>query len=198
MPGLGHVGEGHCEVSQLNSFSSILFLTIGLSLLSKAPSAYAHGALVEVTPTAVEIKAAFDTGEPMDNAQVRVYSPADLETPAIVGETDSEGRFVFSPDASLSAADGLWEVVVRKAGHGQATSFELGNGILQTATDPSTGSSAGGLAATQSGFTPQRWISMAAIIWGFVGTALYFKARTKPTADGYEKPVDSRTVVAAS
>jgi len=172
---------------------------MGLSLLSKAPGAYAHGALVEVAPAAVEIKAAFDTGEPMDNAQVRVYSPADLETPAIVGETDGEGRFVFSPDASLSAADGRWEVMVRKAGHGHATSFELGNGVLQTANGSSTGS----LAASQSRFTPQHWISVAAIIWGFVGTALYFKARTfktrtKPTADGYENPVESRPVAVAS
>jgi len=175
--------------SQLN-FSSILFLAIGLSLLPKAPSAYAHGALVEVTPAAVEVKAAFDTGEPMDNAQVRVYSPADLEMPAIVGETDSEGRFVFSPDASLSAVDGRWEVMVRKAGHGHTTSFELGDGVLQTET--------GSLATSQSRFTPQHWISVAAIIWGFVGTALYFKARAKPTADRYESSVESRPIAVAS
>lgn len=179
---------------QLNSFSSIVFLAIGLSLLSKVPGAYAHGALVEVNPATVEIKAAFDTGEPMDNAQVRVYSPADLEMPVIVGETDSEGKFVFSPDTSLSAAEGRWEVMVRKAGHGQTTSFELGNGVLQTTIDPYTDS----LAASQSRFTPQHWISVAAIIWGFVGTALYFKARAKPTANRYEDSVESRPVAVAS
>ncbi len=187
---------------QLNSFSSILFLVIGLSLLWKVPRAYAHGALVEINPASIEVKAAFDTGEPMDNAQVRVYSPADLEMPAIVGETDGEGRFVFSPDAGQSAAEGRWEVVVRKAGHGHTTGFELENGVLQMATGPSGDPSAGLLAAPQSSFTPQRWISMAAIIWGFVGTALYFKARTlkatKLTTDRYENPVDNRPIVVTS
>ncbi|MEM8502790.1 MAG: carboxypeptidase regulatory-like domain-containing protein [Cyanobacteria bacterium P01_D01_bin.1] len=178
---------------QLNSAVSVLFLTIGLSLLSKAPVAQAHGAVVEVNPAAVEIRAAFDTGEPMSDAQVAVYAPTDPEMPVAVGQTDGEGRFVFSPDATAateSLADGRWEVTVRKAGHGQTAYFELGNGILRPASDPSV---------AQSRFDMQHWISIAAIIWGFIGTALYFKSRSKPTAgDQAANRANGHTVAVAS
>lgn len=151
----------------------MLLLSVCLLVLSKIPNAQAHGAVVEVNPASVEIKAVFDTGEPMSDAQVLVYSPADLSTPVASGQTDSEGRFLFSPELDQVAAEsenGRWEVTVRKAGHGQATTFDLGEGVLQTvATGPS--------AASSSRFVAQQWISIAAIIWGFVGTALYFKAR---------------------
>ncbi|EDX85896.1 hypothetical protein S7335_3599 [Synechococcus sp. PCC 7335] len=150
----------------------MLLLTVG-SVLSRGPSAQAHGAVVEVNPASVEIKAVFDTGEPMSDAQVLVYSPTDLSTPVASGQTDSEGRFLFSPEPDQAVAEsqsGRWEVTVRKAGHGQVTTFELGKGVLQpVGTDPSTGRS--------PQFATQQWISIAAIIWGFVGTALFFKAR---------------------
>ncbi|MGB3788377.1 MAG: hypothetical protein WA949_10225 [Phormidesmis sp.] len=155
-------------------------MTFGLSLLLKVPSAQAHGAVVEVGPATVEIKAAFDTGEPMSDAQVLIYSPADVETPWAKGQTDGEGRFVFSPDPSLTGDDavenGRWEVTVRKAGHGQTTSFMVGNGALQA---PSGGTAA----PSQSRFTLQHWISVGAIIWGFLGTALYFKAKAEQSAE---------------
>ncbi|MBE9061336.1 carboxypeptidase-like regulatory domain-containing protein [cf. Phormidesmis sp. LEGE 11477] len=171
------------RTDRLKSLAAVLCLsvglTVGLSVLLKVPSAQAHGAVVEVNPAAVEIEATFDTGEPMSDAQVLVYSPADLSTPVVSGQTDSEGRFFFSPDPSLIAAgseSGRWEVTVRKAGHGQATSFELGNGGVQTvATDGANGS--------LSRLGLQQWISMAAIIWGFVGTALFFKANAQKTHD---------------
>ena len=167
-------------------------LTVGLSVLPDIPKAQAHGAVVEVNPASVEIKAAFDTGEPMSEAQVLLYSPTDLSTPVVKGQTDSEGRFLFSPDPDLiadltakGAEDGRWEVTVRKAGHGQVTTFGLGNGILQTATDSSTG-----LAVKSSNrFTYQQWISMAAIIWGFVGTALYFRARAYAKTTNTKPPI---------
>ncbi len=160
-------------------FLGTVLLTSGLLICSKTPSAQAHGAVVEVNPASVEIKAAFDTGEPMSNAQVLIYSPADVATPVVKGQTDSEGRFLFSPDPDLVAAgaaeNGRWEVTVRKAGHGQATNFELGDGILQRAA---TGSPT----ASSARFTPQHWLSLAAVVWGFVGTALYFKANAKQSA----------------
>ncbi len=174
--------------NQLNSLVSkslvsIASLTVGLSLLLKAPSAQAHGAVVEVTPAAVEIKAAFDTGEPMSDAQVLIFSPADVETPWAKGQTDSEGRFVFSPDPAAgedAVESGRWEVTVRKAGHGQTTSFMVGDGVLQ---ESFSGAASGTAVASQSRFTLQHWVSVGAIIWGFVGTALYFKAKASQAKD---------------
>lgn len=135
---------------------------------SAAP-ARAHGAKIEVLPQSIEIVATFDTGEPMDNAQVAVYAPDTPDTPWQTGQTDSEGRFSFAPDTDLS--EGLWEVTVRKAGHGQMTSFSLGDGIGSgaIATFPQT-------PAAQS--SVQKWVSIAAVIWGFLGTALFFSRKT--------------------
>ncbi|MEM9089682.1 MAG: carboxypeptidase-like regulatory domain-containing protein [Cyanobacteria bacterium P01_F01_bin.53] len=142
-------------------------LTAALWVHSAGP-AQAHGAKIEVLPQAVEIIAAFETGEPMDNAQVAVYAPDRLDTPWQTGQTDSEGRFSFAPDTDL--ADGLWEVTVRKAGHGQTKSFSLGGDVdsrtIATATQAST---------TQSAV--QKWSSIVAVIWGFIGTALFFSRK---------------------
>lgn len=98
----------------------------------------------------------------MANAQVLIYAPTDLETPWKKGETDAEGRFSFLPAAEV---DGQWEVTVRKAGHGGNTTFSLGE-------------STGFLAASTPTESPaQRWGTIAAVIWGFVGTALFFSSR---------------------
>ncbi|MEL7353716.1 MAG: carboxypeptidase-like regulatory domain-containing protein [Cyanobacteria bacterium P01_A01_bin.116] len=179
----------------------VVGLTAALWVHSATPT-QAHGAKIEVLPQAVEIIATFDTGEPMDNAQVAVYAPDTPETPWRTGQTDSEGRFSFTPDTGV--AGGLWEVTVRKAGHGQTTSFSLGENEAALASEAST---------TQ--LTVQKWISMAAIIWGFIGTALFFsnkahkgnghlKSTGKPTLEPAVEPaldsartVDNQVTVAA-
>ena len=148
-------------------------LAAALWVYSAAPT-QAHGAKIEVFPQAVEIIATFDTGEPMDNAQVAVYAPDTPDAPWQTGQTDSEGRFSFTPDAGI--AGGLWEVTVRKAGHGQTTSFSLGEAVDSRAASAQ-------LAIAQSAV--QKWFSMAAIIWGFVGTALFFSRKTRK--DGHSK-----------
>ncbi|MEM6450024.1 MAG: carboxypeptidase-like regulatory domain-containing protein [Cyanobacteria bacterium P01_D01_bin.105] len=118
----------------------------------------AHGAQIEVLQhPAIEIVATFDTGAPMANAQVAVYAPNALETPWKTGRTDNEGRFSFMPDV----AEGTWEVTVRKAGHGQTTTFALSAASDARAPDANVPA-------------PRQWLSMAAVVWGFIGTALYF------------------------
>lgn len=171
-------------------------LGAGIWAGSAAPT-QAHGAKIEVLPQAVEIVATFDTGEPMDNAQVGVYAPDMPNTPWQTGQTDSEGRFSFTPDADMG---GLWEVTVRKAGHGQTTSFALGGEAGTRAITTSTQSP-----ATQSAV--QKWLSMGGIVWGFVGTALYFsnktrrgKSTTQPAVEpalGSAQTGDSRAAVEA-
>ncbi|MEO0769186.1 MAG: carboxypeptidase-like regulatory domain-containing protein [Cyanobacteria bacterium J06649_4] len=150
---------------------------IGITISGSAQMARAHGANIEVNPASVEIKATFDTGEPMAEAQVLIYSPSTLSTPWSSGETDNTGRFVFTPDA---AEPGTWEVTVRKAGHGHTTAFEIGEDA--SASSPSS-----------TAPTAQRWISMAAIVWGFVGTALFFSSRTSSKRASTSSDKASRT-----
>ncbi len=146
--------------------------------LSHGRAAYAHGTAIEVLPTAVEIRATFDDGEPMPNAQVLIYSPSDPETPWQKGETDAEGKYLFAPEAENP---GDWEVTVRKAGHGGTTTFAVDNEGVQSITG------AGNVADAPA---VQKWVSMAAIIWGFVGTALFF---SRKASTGSPSPAQTST-----
>jgi len=120
----------------------------------------AHGAHIQSrTTAAVEIQASYDTGEPMAEAQVRVYSPEDPQTPVFSGVTDNSGKFVFVP-----TQPGDWEISVRQAGHGDiaVVPVEAGGTIAEEFTNPS------GLNSLQ------RVIVAGAVTWGCVGTALFF------------------------
>jgi len=137
----------------------ILALTIGLVL---PITVYAHGARIEYTvSTTIDIVASYDSGEPMAGAQVAVYAPDDPTTPRLTGVCDDEGRFSFTPDSS---EPGTWDVQVRQAGHGDIVRIPIG------------GSSEG--SGSAGGYTPLQIILMAAcVIWGSIGTALYFLRR---------------------
>ena len=137
----------------------IFVLILGLVLPIKA---LAHGAKIEYTvDMMIEIVAAYDDGQPMAGGQVAVYAPDDLSTPWLIGVCDDEGRFSFTPDTSKP---GTWDVQVRKAGHGDIVHIPIGEGAVGT----------GGA----GGYTPLQIILMAAcVIWGSVGTALYFSRR---------------------
>lgn len=133
-----------------------------LFLSSYTPAANAHGALIEVTQKSVEVSATFEDGKPMANAQVMVYAPDDLQTPWKQGETDEQGRYQFVPTAEKP---GDWEVIVSQAGHGGIAYFEVnesGDTISQGARPTSPA---------------QKWGTIAAVVWGFVGTALFFSSR---------------------
>ena len=143
--------------------------------------ALAHGAHIQSrTTSAIEIKASYDNGEPMAEAQVQVYSPEDPQTPLFTGITDKDGEFVFVPDQP-----GDWEVSVRQAGHGdiavipvetgstevsdteEADSIEVNNTEIPLTIAEDFSSS-----ATLSPL--QRTVIAGAVTWGFVGTALFF------------------------
>ena len=142
----------------------VMLLTVAL-----AGTVHAHGAEIEYTlSTAVELVATYDTGEPMAGGQVTVYAPDDPATPWLTGECDEEGRFVFTPDPGTP---GTWDVQVRQAGHGDIVHIAIGEGVA--------GSGGGGLSVAQI-------VLMAVcVVWGFVGTALFFVSRkpTLPEAD---------------
>jgi nickel transport protein len=113
--------------------------------------------------------ATYDTGEPLAGGQVTVYAPDDPTAPWLTGACDDEGRFVFTPDPDKP---GTWDVQVRQAGHGDIVHIPIGAGVT---------SSGGG------GFSPAQIVLMAAcVVWGFVGTALFFsrRNRTSPKEPG--------------
>lgn len=136
-------------------------LALGLLVPVKA---YAHGAHIEYSSNvAIEIVAKYDTGSPMGGAQVVVYAPDDTTTPWLTGVCDDEGRFSFVPDTSKP---GTWDVQVRQAGHGDIIHIPVG----ETAT---TTAGPGGYSYLQIG------VMAACVVWGSVGTALYFSRRRK-------------------
>ena len=144
-------------------------LLVMLLTVAFAGTVHAHGAEIEYTlSTAVELVATYDTGEPMAGGQVTVYAPDDPATPWLIGVCDDEGRFAFTPDPGKP---GTWDVQVRQAGHGDMVHIAIGEGAADS----------GG-----AGFSAAQIMLMAAcVVWGFVGTALFFvsRNRTLPEAD---------------
>lgn len=140
-------------------------LLLCASLLLTALPVLAHGARViwEVQGDSVHISASFDDGTPMNDAQVTVFSAAAPSVPFTTGITDEYGVFVFLPDLESSYD---WDVQVRKAGHGDIVHFSL-DGSTDTRID-------------QGAFTTLQIILMSmCVVWGFVGTALFFTSKRK-------------------
>jgi len=136
---------------------SVLVLGLGLSI-----EAFAHGAKIDYTAsTTIELVAAYDDGEPMSGAQVVIYAPDDPSTPWLTGVCDDEGRFSFTPDTSKP---GIWDVKVRQAGHGDIVHIPIGESAV-------TAGGIGGYTTLQIG------LMAACVVWGSVGTALYFWRR---------------------
>lgn len=130
--------------------------------MSLPVAAFAHGVDINYqNKTAVEIVAKFDTGQPVSEGQVTVYAPDNPAEPWITGKTDENGRYVFTPDP---AKPGTWDVQVRLAGHGGVVHVPVGGD--NTAAFGSTGYG-----------TMQIVLMSACVIWGFIGTALYFGRR---------------------
>lgn len=143
----------------------ILFLILFLIGIM-APKASAHGVSLSYDSSeGVEVTAEYDNGEPVSEGQVSVYSPDELSETWSTGTCDDEGKFFFVPDTEIP---GTWQVKVRKAGHGGIINIEVEEGAVES----------GG----STGFSVLQIVIMSlAVIWGFVGTGLYF-ARRKDNA----------------
>lgn len=173
------------------NYPRVLLLAAWGSLVAVAPM-FAHGAKIDYQPiNGIVIQARYDSGEPMSAAQVNVYTPDNPNEPWQTGTTDDEGRFVFTPDPSRP---GNWEVMVRQAGHGDIVVVPVAGNLaaVDSAGEDSTAGTTEGTTegAGESGDTdgpamlahadsPRTagvplWVSMAAMVWGFVGTALFF------------------------
>ena len=140
---------------------------IGVLVLSLVlpTEALAHGVNIEYTSDIeITIIAKYDSGTPMAGAQVMVYAPDEPSTPWLTGVCDDEGRFSFTPDTSQP---GTWDVQVRLAGHGGMVHISVGEGTAATS---------GGI----GGYSYLQIALMAAcVIWGSIGTALYFRRRRR-------------------
>ena len=134
-------------------------LVLGLLLPAEA---LAHGVNIQYSSDIeITIVASYDSGGPMAGAQVTVYAPDDPSTPWLTGVCDDEGRFSFTPDSSIP---GTWDVQVRLAGHGGMIHIPVGEGTAGSG-------GVGGYSYLQIG------LMAACVIWGNIGTALYFRRR---------------------
>lgn len=148
----------------------LVLWAVGMLLLLPATVATAHGVTVEhsVAQTAVvSFTATYDSGEPMAGAQVAIFAPDDPLTPWQTGTCDATGSYRFVPDPALV---GTWEVQVRQAGHGTTAYIAVG----EAAASPTASS----LQGESAGYTPLQLVAMGgAVVWGCVGTALFFARR---------------------
>lgn len=146
----------------------LLFLLLGSGL---SQPVLAHGANIDYKQTsAIEIRATYDDGTPMSKAQAVIYAPNDPTTPWLKGVTDESGKFTFVPDPNLS---GNWDIKVRQAGHGDLISIPLEQN--KTADSSPAKSNSGLNAANTMNYSlGQKWLMAIAIVWGFIGTALFF------------------------
>ncbi len=168
------------------------------SVLGLTKPAIAHGIVLRHQQTqAIQISASYDSGEPMANAQVIVFSPKNPSTPFLTSTADSQGKFAFVPDQS-----GTWQVQVRQAGHGdilivnvaptpvaQSAAESAPSPAPDTALDaaaPKAEATATAIAASpttpdlspsnRSGLSPlQHAVILGSVVWGCLGTALFFK-----------------------
>jgi nickel transport protein len=162
---------------------------IVLSGIGWQVKAIAHGVAIEYQSTqAYEIRAVYDSGEPMAEVQVAVFAPSNPTEPWLQGTTDREGRFLFTPDAP-----GNWEVQIRQAGHGDIVTIPVSNSVgaapkasaatANSATanpSPDTVATPSNAIATSNSYSPlQKGLMMGSVIWGCLGTALFFSRGKK-------------------
>ena len=133
--------------------------------------ALAHSVSVtwEACDEEISVKAAWDDGLPMVEAQVAVFSPLNPASPFLSGKTDDEGIFIFKLDDSHG---GVCDVQVRKAGHGEMIHIDLS---IDEARH-------GGASVYTTG---QILLMAVCVIWGFAGTAFFFHSRKKRKPDAY-------------
>lgn len=146
-----------------------------LLFLALSSLALAHGVVISYEATEngeIELQAVFDTGEVMSEAQVSIFSPADPATPWLTGTADEAGRFTFTPDQP-----GTWDVQFRKAGHGDIVHIIIEE-VTQTEVAQESQPRSQRLVVANSGSdgltTPQILLMSGSVIWGFIGTALFF------------------------
>lgn len=146
----------------MNKLSGIGFGLLGAIAISEGVIAHGVTIKVQVSPQ-VEVEALHDDGQPIRQAQIQIFGPTNPDMAKFSGQTDDQGRYQFSP-----AESGLWEVIVRQAGHGESLTLPINLDDEKPQT----------LASPEGTTLTQRLLTLGSVIWGCVGTALYFKRRS--------------------
>ncbi|MGM0404335.1 MAG: carboxypeptidase regulatory-like domain-containing protein [Thermodesulfobacteriota bacterium] len=142
--------------------------------LTGAVHVYAHGVAADYAKVSgIEIAAAYDNGQPLAGGQVIVYAPDNPATPWMRSVLDDQGKFGFIPDHDIT---GTWSVQVRQTGHGAMIHIPISSeGIEQS--DAASGRLGNG----------QKAVIAVCVVWGGIGTALFFSRRKKEKS-GFVKP----------
>ena len=155
------------QVNGMNKIKPRVFLPSLIVLLTCMGWPFrslAHGVLMDATPIpSFQVQVQYESGEPMANAQITVYAPDDPQTVWSQALTDENGYFLFTPEPGVT---GTWDVQARLAGHGEVLRIDVQED--------------GSVRQLQrvSNAPLQKWLTIAAVVWGFVGTALYFSKQT--------------------
>ncbi|TVQ36409.1 MAG: carboxypeptidase regulatory-like domain-containing protein [Geminicoccaceae bacterium] len=147
----------------------LALLALVLVSLAPAPPVLAHAAFLELRPVeGIAVQGRYDDGTVMAGAQMAVFAPNDPARPWLTGVTDDEGWFRFVPDPAI---EGRWTVQARQAGHGAMAYVEVGGeGEAMAAVML--------MAGGDEAFSPlQRGVMTASVVWGLIGTALFFQRR---------------------
>ena len=123
---------------------------------------FAHGTKYEIlSEKVIGIKAMYDTGIPMANAKVLIFAPEETKA-TFTTQSDSNGVFYLIPDKA-----GTWTMQVRdKGGHGMRINLPVDESMQLTQ------------ASKSSGMTYlQKVLAALCVVWGCIGTALYFKRK---------------------
>ena len=150
---------------KLTSFDNnkrFIFIIIALLLIPYI--LYAHGTKYEIYKDGVVgVKVMFHSGNPMIKARALIFRPGEAE---FCNEltSDRNGIICFAPDKP-----GLWIIQVRdKTGHGMRINLKVDESMTAS---PKQQGAVTGLSLLQ------KIVMTACLLWGLVGTALYFKGR---------------------
>jgi nickel transport protein len=134
-----------------------------LALVLLHGTALSHGTRIDWSTDGdrVWLQAFYDDGTPMSEAAVTVFPASDPTEAWLSGTTDSLGQYRFTADPAVSLE---WDVRVRLAGHGDIVRIDLSGGTVSGTTAIST---------------VQVIVMSVCVVWGLVGTALFFASRRR-------------------
>jgi nickel transport protein len=158
------VTGAHREIFRLSVVRTHLTILIGCILMAGAAvGVSAHGTEYQVfTEGVVGVEARYATGEPMAQATVLVFAPGETEVTYETG-TDKNGVVCIAPRQT-----GTWILQVRdEGGHGMRINLTVDEDM--TIENGEQGNTTLSLL--------QKVIMAAAVGWGLIGTALFFKGR---------------------
>lgn len=156
-------------------FYIFAILAISLLLMFTSTSVFAHGVNINYeSDMTYRIEAKFDNGQPIVNGQVTIYAPNNPTEVWGEGFTNEEGVYFFTPDQKIA---GDWTIKIRQAGHGSLITIPIGVKDALICSEEAIGN---GATSGTTGFSlSQKLLMVACVVWGAVGTALYFKRRVE-------------------